>query len=152
MADEKISIEEYLEGDNLLDDDFDDDDEIFEDRPKGKDFTIFVLILVAVISIVGTLIYFKNALIPIDNSVTVSGEELYANASSKLEEYKNGKVNINAAGIEALCTLKSIGESKALSIISYREAHGEFKSIEEIKNVSGIGDGIFEKIKGYICI
>ena len=151
MADEKISIEEYLESDNLLDDDFD-DEEIFEDKPKGRDFTIFVLVLIAILSIVGTLIYFKNALIPIDNSVTVSGEDLYANVSSKLEEHKNSKVNINTADIEGLCTLKYIGESKALSIISYRKMNGEFKSIEEIKNVSGIGDGIFEKIKDYICI
>ena len=49
-------------------------------------------------------------------------------------------------------TLSGVGESKALSIIEYRNNNGGFKSIEEIKNVSGIGDAAFEKIKNNITI
>ena len=48
--------------------------------------------------------------------------------------------------------LPSIGESKADKIILYREENGLFKSIEDIKNVSGIGDSLFEKIKDYITV
>jgi len=48
--------------------------------------------------------------------------------------------------------INGIGESKAQSIISYREEHGPFKNIEEIKNVEGIGEALFEKIKEYIKI
>lgn len=62
------------------------------------------------------------------------------------------KVNINTASKEGLATLTGIGESKALAIIDYREKNGGFKSIEEIMNVSGIGEKAFEKIKDYITI
>ena len=49
-------------------------------------------------------------------------------------------------------TLSKIGESKANSIIEYRESNGDFKTIEDIKNVSGIGDSLFESIKDYITV
>lgn len=62
------------------------------------------------------------------------------------------KVNINTAPKETLMTLNGIGESKAEAIISYRNEVGLFKTIDEIKNVSGIGDSVFEKIKDNITI
>lgn len=62
------------------------------------------------------------------------------------------KVNINTATSEQLQTLSGVGESTALSIIDYREKNGKFSSIEDIKNVSGIGDSKFEKIKDSICV
>ena len=64
----------------------------------------------------------------------------------------NSKVNINTATLEQLQTLNGVGESIAQSIIAYREENGKFSSIEEIKNVSGIGDSKFEKIKDYITV
>ena len=48
--------------------------------------------------------------------------------------------------------LPGIGESKAISIIKYREENGNFATIEDIKNVSGIGDSLFDKIKDYITV
>lgn len=59
---------------------------------------------------------------------------------------KTTLVNINTASIEELMTLPGIGESKAKSIITYREKNGTFKSIEELKNITGIKDGVFQKI------
>lgn len=59
-------------------------------------------------------------------------------------------VDINTAEAEQLKTLNGIGDSKAKSIIEYREQNGGFKSIEEIKNVTGIGEKMFEKIKDNI--
>ncbi len=70
----------------------------------------------------------------------------------KEEESNNGLVNINTASKDILVTLTGIGESKANDIIKYREENGLFKSIEEIKNVSGIGNALFEKIKDYITV
>ena len=64
----------------------------------------------------------------------------------------NSKVNINTATQEELDTLPGIGESTANKIINYREENGKFKSIEEIKEVSGIGDSKFEQIKDLIEI
>lgn len=59
----------------------------------------------------------------------------------------SGKVSINSATKEELMTLTGIGEAKAEDIIKYREENGPFKTIEDIKNVSGIGDSLFAKIK-----
>ena len=59
-------------------------------------------------------------------------------------------ININTATKEELLTIKGIGESKANNIIKYREETGKFNSIEDIKNVEGIGDSLYETIKIYI--
>ncbi len=56
-----------------------------------------------------------------------------------------GKININTADISELMSLEGIGESKAKSIIEYREKNGRFRTPDELTNVSGIGEGILEK-------
>ena len=62
------------------------------------------------------------------------------------------KVNINTCTIDELVTLDGIGEVKAQNIINYRKANGFFSSIEDIKNVEGVGESLFEKIKDYITV
>ena len=62
------------------------------------------------------------------------------------------KININTASIDELMTLSGVGESKAKAIIAYREENGEFKTIEDLKEVSGIGDALFENIKDGITV
>ena len=62
------------------------------------------------------------------------------------------KVSINTATLEELMTLDGIGETKAKSIIEYREQNGNFEKLEDIKNVSGIGDAAYEKIKDSITL
>lgn len=74
------------------------------------------------------------------------------NENKETKENNTGQININTATLEQLQTLPKIGESKAKNIISYREKNNGFKTIEEIKNVSGIGDSIFDQIKDYITI
>ena len=64
----------------------------------------------------------------------------------------NSIVNINTASIEDLMNLSGIGESKAKNIIEYRESNGHFTDITDIKNVKGIGDSIFDKIKDHITV
>jgi competence protein ComEA len=63
-----------------------------------------------------------------------------------------GLVNINTADQTTLKTLSGIGDVKALAIIQYRQENGAFKTIEEIKSVSGIGDSLFNSIKDQITV
>lgn len=60
------------------------------------------------------------------------------------------RINLNTADAGQLSTLSGIGQSKAEAIVAYREAHGDFASIEEIMNVEGIKEGTFSKIKDKI--
>ena len=65
-------------------------------------------------------------------------------------EEENGLININTATKDKLLNIPGIGESKANAIITYRETHGNFKTIEDIQNVTGIGAKLYEEIKAYI--
>ena len=61
-------------------------------------------------------------------------------------------VNINTATVSELTTVSGIGESRAQAIIAYREKNGSFQSIDDIKKVDGIKDGLFSKIKDKITV
>ena len=61
-------------------------------------------------------------------------------------------VNINTATKEELMALPGIGESKAEAIIAYRKQQGNFQTVEELKNISGIKNGVYEKIKALVRI
>lgn len=64
----------------------------------------------------------------------------------------DGRIDINTATKEELMTLSGIGESRAESILTYRQVHGAFQNIEELMNVDGIKEGIFQKIKDSITV
>lgn len=64
----------------------------------------------------------------------------------------DGRVNINTADLNTLCTIPGIGATRAEHIISYRNENGPFDSVEDIKKVSGIKDGLFEQIKDLIKV
>lgn len=64
----------------------------------------------------------------------------------------SGLVNLNTADKAALMTLPGIGEAKAEDILQYRKNKGAFRKIEDIKNISGIKDAAFQKIKDFICV
>ena len=68
------------------------------------------------------------------------------------DQEKNEKININTATQTELETLPGIGPSTSLKIVNYRQEHGKFQSIEDIKEVSGIGDAKYENIKNLICV
>lgn len=87
--------------------------------------------------------------------VVLSKEEAATADSSKatdsVKDTESRLVNINTAGKESLMTLPGIGESRAESIIAYREENGGFQTIEDIMKVSGIKEASFNKLKAYIC-
>jgi len=73
-------------------------------------------------------------------------------ASAVIAGQNSGLININRATAEELMTLSGIGSARADAIIRHREARGGFNNIEEIKNVSGIGDSIFGNIRDRITV
>lgn len=83
-------------------------------------------------------------------------EEIEDNTSieenNNISNDSNGLISINNGSIDELLSLPGIGESKAKAIIKYREENGLFNKIEDILNVSGIGNSLFEKIKDFITI
>ena len=94
-------------------------------------------------------------------ATVMDGEQLYVPFQAEVEmgvmdsegkESGESSVNINTAGLEELMTLPGIGESKAQAIIQYREEHGGFQSIEELTNIAGIKNGVYEKIKELVRI
>lgn len=83
--------------------------------------------------------------------IYVPDKEEAASGSYRQDE-GSGLININTAGVSELTTLPGIGQSRAESIIDYRENNGKFKNIEDIMNISGIKEAAFSKIKDYICV
>ncbi|MFE0503407.1 helix-hairpin-helix domain-containing protein [Peribacillus butanolivorans] len=86
--------------------------------------------------------------LPENASAALSGTAATGGAS----ESSRGQVNLNTATKEDLETLSGIGASKATAILEYRDTIGKFKQIDELKNVSGIGDKTFEKLKDSISV
>ncbi len=98
------------------------------------------------------LVYFLGVLL-IAFAVSILVPNSDAGEEEKKEEAKlEGVVNINTATSEQLQLLPGIGEKKAERIIKYRKKKGDFKAIEDIKNVKGIGDKLLEKIKDNIVV
>ena len=84
--------------------------------------------------------------------ITADSGDNVITGGEKMEENKVELVNINSATQTELETLPGIGPSTALKIISYRNENGKFSSIDDIKNVNGIGESKFESIRDLICV
>ena len=91
-----------------------------------------------------------------DQATTINNLETTESTETSKNSQSSPKVptivNINTASKDTLMTLNGIGEAKATAIIEYRKTNGNFKNIEEIKNVKGIGDAIYAKIKQYLKV
>lgn len=91
------------------------------------------------VNIARKLVDGEEIVVPGNHSVTTSAKESHL-------------ININTADMYQLTKLEGIGESLATAIIAYRVENEGFKTIEEIKNVKGIGDAKFDKIKDNITV
>ena len=87
----------------------------------------------------------------INNNDIINYQET-TNNDNKISDVVSGQISINNASKEELQSLSGVGESKAISIIKYREENGPFNTLEDIMNVSGIGNSLFEKIKDSISL
>lgn len=71
---------------------------------------------------------------------------------TELNDRQEGKINLNSASETQLLSVNGIGPTKAKSIIEYREQHGNFESVEQLKEVKGIGSKTLEKISDYFVV
>lgn len=91
--------------------------------------------------------------VPVTGEALAAPPVIEAPAAQQATSPSGGElVNINLADEAGLSTLSGIGPSKAAAIIAHREEHGPFASIEALKDVTGIGDKTFEKLKDAISI
>ncbi|MCI7692562.1 MAG: helix-hairpin-helix domain-containing protein [Oscillospiraceae bacterium] len=89
---------------------------------------------------------------PESSAVSLPDKNEVFEASSAPEKQITAKININTAPAGELVKLNGIGETKAAAIVKYRSENGGFKSIEEIVNVSGIGEKTLENIRDFITV
>lgn len=94
----------------------------------------------------------------VDPMIAMTNQSIYepgekpAQTSTVSEKITSGTININTASASQLMRLPGVGQATADKIINYRASSGGFKSIEEIMNVSGIGEKTFEKMKQFITV
>ncbi len=91
----------------------------------------------------------KECVCPNIQNDSCINDKITANIGESISS-ETGLININTANKEQLLTIPGIGEAKAKAIINYRETKGNFKTIEDIQNVDGIGSKLYEEIKIYI--
>ena len=82
----------------------------------------------------------------------MTGQKTLSDGADVAAPSDDSRVNLNTATAEELMTIPGIGEAKAKAIVSYRQENGDFSSIEEIMNISGIKEGLFRQMKDYIMV
>ncbi len=93
----------------------------------------------------------------LENDVCIEKENTITNEKESNENKQEEKqvtfpISLNQSSLEELMALPGIGEKKAQDIISYRESHNGFQTVEELKEVKGIGEASYEKIEPYITL
>lgn len=116
-----------------------------------------VLISIALVMIGAILVFVavKSPRVYDEPSTTEASQSVSAevsNAENSMTEEFIYPINLNTATADELTMIKGIGEAKANSIIAYREEHGAFNSVEELKEVDGIGDTLYEQIAGSFTV
>ena len=113
-----------------------------DSKPNGYNYSVIEQKLIKKSKIKDSALKFQS---PQIERQQVSGKK------SKITE-TNLSIDINKAQLEDIIILPSIGPVIAQRIINYRNQHGHFQNIEELKNVKGIGSKKFEKIKPFIHV
>ncbi len=98
------------------------------------------------------VVYSKDEVKNSNNNIVTNDSGINHNSEEINKENNNIKISINYGTLEQLMSLPGIGAAKANKIIDYRNKNGLFRKIEDIMEVSGIGEAIFAKIKDYITL
>ncbi len=127
------------------------------DKNNGSKRQVYILLAVAMFIFAGVFGYiaFTQPRLGTEQSSSVNQVEYsprFADQSVDKESQKSGKINLNTCTVDDLVSVDGIGETRAKAIISYREKIGGYKSVEEIKNISGIGDATYESLAPYLTV
>lgn len=121
-----------------------------------------IVIGFGLIILAGIILYFAFSIPKVNDetvlnkTVTISethstGQKI-SNKNGNSESSIDYPININTCTVDDLVTINGIGEKKASAIVEYRAVIGGYTSVEEIKNIKGIGDKVFDKISPYLCV
>ncbi len=122
------------------------------------------LIILGVIFIIIALNQPKVSNDRVDNSVNSSASDNSAEASDKTTVTESNSttdktavsvsfpINLNSCTAEDLMAIDNVGETRANAIIAYREYLGGYTSVEQLKNISGIGDSVYALIEPYVTV
>lgn len=98
----------------------------------------------------------KEEIKRLEEANQIKTQEQFLQSSDRFSQEEfgqgKGKVDLNTADEALLCTLPGIGESRAKSIIAYRQEHGAFQKAEDIMKVPGIKEAAFEKIRDFVMV
>lgn len=127
------------------------------DKNNGSKRQVYILLAVAMFIFAGVFGYiaFTQPRLGTEQSSSVNQVEYsprFADQSGDKKSQKSGKINLNTCTVDDLVSVDGIGETRAKAIISYREKIGGYKSVEEIKNISGIGDATYESLAPYLTV
>lgn len=86
--------------------------------------------------------------------ITVAETEKQESPTVEVHTGSNVKypINLNTATLEELMSIREIGEYRASAILEYRDSIGKYKSVEQIKNIKGFDDALYNSISGYLCV
>lgn len=82
----------------------------------------------------------------------ISSTPVHAEAIENSSKVTATVINVNTASAQEIATIPGLGEKKSFAIVKFREKHGPFARLEDLKKVDGIGDKLFEKVKPYITV
>lgn len=112
-----------------------------------------ILIFLVAALIVGVAVSaLRKSRAPVKVTVEKFDPLKYADTAEDAVMDAREKVNINTAGVEEFAAIKGIGAKRAARIVEYRYRNGSFASIDDIKNVKGVGVALFEKIRNKITV
>lgn len=120
-----------------------------------KQTLVLISIALVMIGVILVFVAVKSPRVYDEPSTTESAQSVSteaSNAESDTTEEFIYPINLNTATADELTMVKGIGDAKASRIIAYREEHGAFNSVEELKEVDGIGDTLYEQIAGSFTV
>lgn len=115
-----------------------------------------ISVLIAVAFFLGAVLLGYNVFyapnLPLVNQVQTDVQQEQTETAQADAPVSTGKVNLNTATVQELCTLDGVGETTASHIITYRENNGKFETIQDLMQVDGIGEATFKKLQNQICV